>query len=107
MHDEGKKLSLKAKGVDPSTVKLEDTLTPIIRCKGILRDTQGRRTALQGLYEHHEFFNLAEEPSTKSHDGEKAPQNQLVFIGVISPDLQSTIRNAVVSCFTNREVRTS
>jgi len=97
MHDEGKRLLLARDGEDSSNkkMKLEDVVSPIIRCKGILVDTKHQRIALQGLYEQHELFDL---PSRK----EKS--NQIVFIGAIPEVLQSKIRVEVTSCFTNAEV---
>ncbi len=34
---------------EEAVVKLEDIVSPIIRCKGVLRDTAGKRVALQCL----------------------------------------------------------
>ena len=116
MHDEGKRQFLATKTGEEANAKLEDTISPIIRCKGILHDTNGKRVALQGLYEHHEFFELgnARPPSTARADtdtassdscGKESPsQNQLVFIGPITAKFQATIRAAAIACFTNAEV---
>lgn len=116
MHDEGKRQFLASKTGEAAKAKLEDTISPIIRCKGILRDTNGKRVALQGLYEHHEFFELGDarpssteraDTDTTSSDsaGKTSPApNQLVFIGPITAKFQATIRAAAVACFTNAEV---